>query len=113
LDPEEAELIAATDVTIAKFGPSGATDAIATAVQRLADRVDHLYVHVDADVLDASLQPNHPTAEPNGPDLAAVRAALRSTFATGKVRAFGVVSVNPTGPDGPRSLEMGRRMILG
>lgn len=112
LDPEEAELIAATDATVAKFGVNGETDAIATAIQRLADRVDHLYLHVDADVLDASLQPNHPTAEPGGPGLKAVLAALRVTFATGKVRAFGVVSVNPTGPDGPLAMEMGTRMIL-
>jgi arginase len=112
LDPEESELIAATDVTVAKFGANGETDAIATAIQRLADRVDHLYLHVDADVLDASLQPNHPTAEPDGPDLKPVLAALRVAFATGQVRAFGVVSVNPTGPDGPLSMEMGTRMIL-
>lgn len=112
LDPEEAELIAATDVTVAKFGANGATDAIATAVQRLADRVDHLYLHVDADVLDASLQPNHPTAEPDGPDLNAVLGALRVTFATGKVRAFGVVSVDPTGPDGPLAIETATRIIL-
>jgi len=113
LDAPEAELISATDVTVAKFGADGGADAVATAVQRLADRVDHLYLHVDADVLDASLQPNHPSAEPGGPELKAVLTALRIAFATGKVRAFGVVSVNPTGPDGPLSLETGTRMILG
>jgi len=113
LDPREAEMIDSTDVTVAKFGPKGEVDPVAIAIQRLAERVDHLYLHVDADVLDASLQPNHPTAEPNGPDLKAVLAALRATMATGKVRAFGVVSVNPTGPDGPLAMEMGTRMILG
>ena len=113
LDPKEAELIAATDVTMAKFGSKGETDAVATAIQRLSDRVDHLYLHVDADVLDASLQPNHPTAEPDGPDLQPVLASLRIAFATGKVRAFGVVSVNPTGANGAVSLDSGMRMILG
>ncbi len=113
LDPQEAEMIDATDVTVAGFGAKGDVNPVAVAIQRLADRVDHLYLHVDADVLDVSLQPNHPTAEPNGPDLKAVLAALRVTFATGKVRAFGVVSVNPTGPDGPLAMEMGTRMILG
>jgi arginase len=113
LDKEEAELIAATDVTVAKYGANGETDKVATAIQRLADRVDHLYLHVDADVLDASLQPNHPTVEPNGPDLKAVLATLRVAFATDKVRAFGVVSVNPSGPDGAISMKSGTRMILG
>ncbi|MCC6792720.1 MAG: arginase family protein [Thermomicrobiales bacterium] len=113
LDKEEAELIAATDVAVAKYGPNGTGDGVATAIQRLADRVDHLSLHVDADVLDASLQPNHPTVEPNGPDLKTVLATLRVAFATGKVRAFGVVSVNPTGPEGRISMESGTRMLLG
>jgi arginase len=104
LDPEEATLIAATDVTVTRFGEDGGTDGIAAAVEGLASRVDHLYLHVDADVLDASEQPNHPTAEPNGPSLAATNAALGRVMATGLVRAFGVVSVNPTGPDGAISL---------
>lgn len=112
LDKEESELIAATDVTVAKYGAAGETDRVATAIQRLADRVDHLYLHVDADILDASLQPNHPTAEPNGPDLKTVRTTLRIAFATGKVRAFAVVSVNPTGAEGAVAMESGTRLIL-
>ena len=59
------------------------------------------------------MQPNHPTAEPNGPDLAAVHRVLRAAFATGLVRAFGVVSVNPTGPEGEISLRSGMDMIVG
>jgi arginase len=111
LDPEEATLIAATDVTIARFGGDGETEEIGTAVAALAERVDHLYLHVDADVLDASEQPNHPTAEPNGPSLAATNAALTRVMATRLVRAFGVVSVNPTGPDGATSLRSGMAML--
>ncbi|MGH2532947.1 MAG: arginase family protein [Thermomicrobiales bacterium] len=112
LDPEEATLIAATDVQIARFGPGGMTDEITDAVATLAERVDHLYLHVDADVLDVSLQPNHPTAEPGGPDLAATREALASTMVTDKVRAFGVVSVNPDGADGQTSLASGKALLL-
>jgi arginase len=111
LDREEATLIAATDVTIARFGEDGGTEEIAAAVRALAERVDHLYLHVDADVLDASEQPNHPTAEPNGPSLAATNAALERVMATGLVRAFGVVSVNPTGPEGETSLRSGLAML--
>jgi arginase len=111
LDPDEATLIAATDVQIARFGADGEIDEIETAVADLAKRVDHLYLHVDADVLDASEQPNHPTAEPNGPSLAATNAALAAVMATGLVRAFGVVSVNPTGPEGAVSLRSGIAMI--
>jgi arginase len=111
LDPEEAALIAATDVTIGRFGEDGGTEEIGVAVESLAGRVDHLYLHVDADVLDASEQPNHPTVEPNGPSLAATNAALARVMATGLVRAFGVVSMNPTGPDGATSLRSGMAMV--
>jgi arginase len=113
LDQEEAALIRATDVAVSKFGPNWSIDGIATAIQHLADCVDVLYLHVDADILDATLQPNHPTAEPDGPDLRAVLSVLRVAFATGKVRAYGVVSVNPTGPEGDISLQTGLELILG
>lgn len=113
LDEEEAALIRATDVTVAPLGSSGSPDAAIAAIQQLAGRVDHLYLHVDADILDASLQPNHPTAEPDGPDLATVVTILQATAETGKVRAFGVVSVNPEGETGPVSIASGMAMIEG
>jgi arginase len=112
LDPEEETLIKATDVQIARFGPDGATTEVTNAVQALAERVDHLYVHIDADVLDISLQPNHPTAEPNGPGLETVTRALNGTMGTQKVSAFGVVSVNPEGADGRTSLASGRALLM-
>jgi arginase len=111
LDPDEAKLIEATDVEIARFGDGFGAAPVTAAIERLAARCDHLYLHIDADILDASLQPNHPTAEPGGPDVAAVQVVLSAAFATGKVRAFGVVSVNPTGPDGPISLASGSALL--
>lgn len=113
LDPDEETLIAATDVEIARFGPEFDPTPVTEAIERLAGRIDHLYVHVDADILDASLQPNHTTPEPGGPGLEPVLTALEAAFATGKVRAFGVVSVNPDGPGGAISLASGRRLITG
>jgi arginase len=111
LDPEEADLIHATDATIARFGSDGSIEDIRAAVECLAGQVDHMYLHIDSDVLDSSLQPNHPTAEPNGPDVATVNAAIDAVVATGKVRAFGVVSINPNGPEGEISLASGSEMI--
>lgn len=113
LDPAEETLIAATDASVAKFEPRFGCDAIVSAIHGLSDRVDHLYLHVDADILDATLQPNHPTVEPGGPDVAAVLKVLSAAFGTGKVRAFGVVSVNPTGADGQVSLSSGMDLITG
>jgi arginase len=111
LDPEEADLIHATDATIARFGADGSISEIRAAAARLAGQVDHIYLHIDSDVLDRSLQPNHPTAEPNGPDLATTNAAIAAVVATGKVRAYGVVSINPDGPEGEISLASGSELI--
>jgi arginase family enzyme len=83
-----------------------------TAIQGLADRLDHLYLHVDSDILDERFQPNHPTAEPDGPDVETVSAAIRAAMATGKVRAYGVVSVNPEEPGGATSLASTSAMIV-
>ena len=113
LDDREEALIRSTAASIVKFGVNGETADIIMAVEDLADHVDHLYLHIDADVLDASLQPNHPTAEPNGPDLEAVHSAIAQIFETGLVRAYAVVSVDPTGPEGPVSLASGKALITG
>lgn len=111
LDPEEAALVHASDAAVVSLHPDRPGARIADAVADLAAKVDIIYLHVDADVLDASLQPNHPTAEPDGPDLAATLAAMEVVTATGKVGAFGVVSVNPTGPDGGISLASGLELL--
>jgi arginase len=111
LDPEEKALISATDVTIAGFGPSYDSAGIERAIKELASSVDALYLHIDADVLDDSLQPNHPTAEPDGPGLPAVARVIDAAMATGKVAAFAVVSINPQGPGGAVSLASGMELL--
>jgi arginase len=111
LDPEEAALVDATAVTVSQLVEGKQGPTAEEAIAALAERVDHLYVHVDADVLDARFQPNHPTVEPDGPDLDRTLAAIRAALATGKVRAYAVVSVNPDGPDGATSLASGMAML--
>lgn len=111
LDPEEEALVTATDVTIAQLRPDTPGPRVEEAVGALAAKVDHIYLHIDADVLDRALQPNHPTAEPDGPDLETAISGIRAVFTTGKVRALAVVSVDPTGPDGPTSLGSGLALL--
>jgi arginase len=111
LDPEEEQLVRATDVTVARFADGFDPAPVIEAIAQLAARVDHLYLHIDSDILDASLQPNHTTAEPNGPGLEPVYAVIDAAVETGKVRAFAVVSVNPDGSEGDISLASGRAMI--
>ena len=93
LDEAEGTLIRATDAAIAAPAPGFPGEALGPAIARLAERVDVIYLHVDADVLDGSLVPHHRTVEPDGPSLAQVQAAMACVMATGKVAALAVVSV--------------------
>ena len=113
LDDREEQLIRATDVTVARFGEGFDPTPVLAAVDQLAAAVDHIYIHIDADILDISLQPNHPTVEPNGPDVAATLAVLRHALGTGKVRTLALVSVNVDGEDGKISLASGKELLVG
>ncbi|CAA9582959.1 MAG: Arginase [uncultured Thermomicrobiales bacterium] len=114
LDAAEEQLIRATDVQIAQIGPGFAGDRpLADAVAELAARCDAIYLHIDSDILDASLTPNHGTKEPNGPDVEQTVAAIRVVLDTGKVIALGLVSVNSAGEGGDVSLATSLAMLRG
>ena len=113
LDDREEQLIRATDVTVARFGEGFDPAPVNDAIDHLAASVDAIYIHIDADILDISLQPNHPTVEPNGPDVAATLAVLRHALETGKVAAFALVSINVDGDEGKVSLASGKELLVG
>jgi arginase len=93
LDPAEETLIRATDVVVADLVPGRPGPAFGQAVADLAERVDMIYLHIDADILDEAYVPSHRTKEPGGPDMAQVLDAVDAVMATGKVVALAVVSV--------------------
>jgi arginase len=112
LDPDEERLIRATDVEIVRFGERGADDVVDT-VLRFGEQVDVLYVHIDVDILDASLQPNHPTVEPDGLDVAQTLSVVQAAMAPGTTVAFGVVSINPEEPKGEIAMASAMELLLG
>jgi len=111
LDAPEEALIRATDTTIAAIGPGRAGVELAAAVGALAAKCDLIYLHIDADIVDASLAPNHTTREPDGPDLLTVTAAIRTVMATGKVGAFALVSIAGAGPGSDVSVASGTALV--
>jgi len=111
LDPQERTLIEATDVTIAAVSDDYLGASLADAVTRFAAECDVIYLHVDEDILDRRFVPNHGTAEPDGPDIPTVQAAIRTVLATGKVRAFGLVSIYLAGEGGETSLFSARQLL--
>lgn len=113
LDVPEAQLIRATDATIAAVVPGYLGVDLQQAVAELAARCDLLYFHIDSDILDERYVPNHRTKEPHGPSMAQVQAAIETVMATGKVAAFAVVSVNGDGQGGEIALASGIELIRG
>lgn len=97
LDPEEERLIRATATTVAAAAPGRPGADLGEAVAELAARCDLIYLHVDSDILDAALTPNHRTREPGGIDLEQAAAAMELVLATGKVAVTAVVAVSGTG----------------
>jgi arginase len=110
LDPPEEQLIRATEAVIVA-APGQPGPDLAAAVADLAARCDLLYLHIDADILDISLVPNHGTGEPGGPSMAQVAQAIALVMATGKVAATAVVSVYGAGPGSDVSVASGIELI--
>src|SRR5262245_50119407 len=113
LDPPEEQLIRATDIVIAAPAPGYPGEDLARAVAGLAERCDLLYLHIDSDILDESLVPNHATREPNGPSMQQVHAAIDTVMATGKVAVLAVVSVYGEGEGSAVSVASGIELIRG
>jgi len=111
LDKAEEQLIGATDIVIAAPAPGYPGEDLQRSVADLAARCDMLYLHIDSDILDESLVPNHGTREPNGPDMKQVQAAIETVMSTQKVVAFAVVSVYGEGEGSEVSVASGKRLI--
>ena len=105
LDAPEEQLIRATATAIAKV------DDLAGPLASLAAACDVIYLHIDSDILDGALVPNHGTREPHGPGLSEVCAAINAVMASRKVGALAVVSVYGAGPGSPVSVASGTALI--
>lgn len=113
LDQPEDRLIKATDIVVAAPAEGFPGADLQTAVSELAERCDVLYLHIDSDILDEGYVPNHGTKEPNGPDMAQVKAAIDTVMATGKVGVAAVVSVYGEGEGSETAVSSGIELIRG
>ncbi len=112
LDLAEEQLIRSTDTTIASIAPDLSGDIpLKNALDILLEKVDLIYFHINSDILDEAFTPNHGTKEPNGPDMAQVKAAIDTVMATGKVSAFAVVSVSGIGEGAEIMVKSGEELI--
>jgi arginase family enzyme len=82
-------------ITATEARERGTARVVADALERLARRVDAIYVDLDIDVLDRAFAPACPGARPGGLTPAEVQAAAELCGRHHKVRAIDVVEVDP------------------
>jgi arginase len=111
LDQKEEELLRATSAQI--VSTSEYRDGrFQEALDRLLDRSDFLFLHVDLDLLDPELMPSLSTPAAGGLSLDEASEMLSAALATGKVIAWSICSLNPGGgARGQRSVATARRLI--
>ncbi len=114
LDAKEAALLNVTDVRL--FDTKEIRDAAAwqAAIDRLAQHVDYITVHVDVDVLDPRLVPSSSTPSPNGLEIDQTVDSIAAVLRTGKVAALTICGMNPGGGAlGKRTIDSAKRLITG
>jgi arginase len=92
-DPLEQELLDRSEIQQLNLEDVRTRSAnLHSAMKRLSEATDLIYIHVDMDGLDPREVPGHPLTVPGGPTSIELAAALTEMFQYEKVAAFGVAS---------------------
>ncbi|TFG28151.1 agmatinase [Candidatus Thorarchaeota archaeon] len=75
--------------------PTITKKTIADEIQDLAERVDHIYISIDLDVIDPSFIPGVSHKEAGGLSIVELVTILRTAFSTRKVKYTDIVELNP------------------
>ncbi|MBO0734539.1 MAG: arginase family protein [Methylocapsa sp.] len=95
-DPLEQELIDQAGIEIVPVSDiKSGCPQLRAAMERLSRGVGRIYVHFDADALDASEVKSMWLTAPGGPARAELAAAMQIVMTHPKVAAFGVADINP------------------
>ena len=89
------------------------SDNLRDQMQRLTDRVDVVYVHVDLDVLDPAEVSGHPLTVPDGPTGEELGRAIRLMFTYPKTYALGIASYPYRNDPGQLTLKAIQTMVAG
>jgi len=86
-------------------------DALPPEIDRLAQRVSTIYLHIDLDVLDPSISPGVNFAEPGGISPGQLFGAVRHVMATGKLGAATIANFNPDRDRDGRTLQIIQHLV--
>lgn len=101
LDKPEEELMRSTAINYLDTAAFLDNARWKQAVEQLAEQTDAIVLHIDVDILDGELVPNHSTRENCGPGFQETAERIRCVMDSGKVAAYSLLSVyHETGRSG-------------
>jgi arginase len=106
MDEKEEVLLRSTNVRVVSADDLARDSAFENAVDRLANSVEHIALHIDLDLLDPALVPSASTPSPHGLTIRQASRMIKYVLSTGKTAVLTVTSLNPgAGARGERSTE--------
>ena len=104
-DPWEEVGLRASKIELATL------DQFPTALARLAERVDTIYLHLDLDAMDPSISPGVNFSEPGGITPDQLLEAVKMVKATGKLAAATIANFNPDRDQEGRTLQIALKLV--
>jgi arginase len=88
-----------------------ALDGFPDALDRLAARVDNIYLHLDLDVMDPQISPGVNFAAPGGISAGQLFEAVHRVADTGKLAAAAITNFNPARDVDHKTLQIARALV--
>jgi arginase len=114
VDPLEQELIDNSNITmISTEDLISQSEHMKESIEKLSQRVDTIYIHIDLDVLDAADIPGANFPSPHGPTADQLGESLKLMMSYGKVGALGIASFPLEEKGRKKSLKSTLKVIRG
>jgi arginase len=112
LDPAEEERLDRSDIQVVKWRDGKPQSDVWIALNRLAEHVREVYLHIDMDSLDPEIAPGVVVAPvPGGISLQDMEEAIRAVFAHFRVRAATLAVYEPDNDQGDKTLRTALRLV--
>ena len=113
LDAAEKERLERSDIQVVKWHNGKPQSDVRIAIERLAERVEEVYVHIDMDCLDTAFAPGLVVVDPapGGISLQDMEAAIRAVFAHFRVRAVTLAGYDSDHDQDDKTLRTALRLI--
>jgi len=112
LDPAEKERFDHSGIQMVKWREGKPESDVQTALERLAQRVSEVYLHIDMDALDPKVAPGVAvTPVPGGVSLEEMEKAIRAVFARFRVRAATLAVFDPDHDEDDKTRRTALRLV--